>query len=116
MSCQLIERSFEIIKIEQSVVIQRPLEEVFGFLFDPENWTLSQPDLRESEQQFSGGSIEPGPTFRQALDVKGRRVELLCEVTGHEPNESLSFACEREDVALAFALLRARPRRHATNR
>jgi uncharacterized protein YndB with AHSA1/START domain len=86
------------------VVIRRPLEEVFGFLSDPENWTLWQPDLRESAQ-FSGGSIEAGATFRQALDLQGRQVELLCELTEHEPNERLSFACDREDVTLAFALV-----------
>ena len=91
----------EIIKVEQSVVIERPLEEVFGFLADLRNWSLWQPDLRVSEQ-ISGGSMEAGATFQQALDIKGRRVELLCEMTGNEPNEKLSFACDREDMALAF--------------
>ncbi len=68
---------------------------------DPENWSLWQPDLRESER-ISRGSMDSGATFQQALDIKGRRVELLCEVTGNEPNERLSFACDREDVSLAF--------------
>ncbi len=91
----------EIIKVEQSVVIERPLKEVFGFLADLRNWSLWQPDLRVSEQ-ISGGSMEAGATFQQALDIKGRRVDLLCEVTGNEPNEKLSFACDREDVSLAL--------------
>ncbi len=82
-------------------MIRRPLEEVFGFLADLENWSLWRPDLRASEQ-VSGGSMEAGATFRQALEIKGRQVELFCEVTDHEPNEKLSFACDREDVALAF--------------
>ncbi len=100
-----IERSIEIIKIEQSAEIQRPIGEIYGFLSDLENWSLWQPDLRESEQ-ISRRSMEMGATFRQTLDIKGKRVKLLCEVTGYEPNEKLSFACDREDVSLAldFAL------------
>jgi hypothetical protein len=43
-----------------------------------------------------------GATFRQTLDIRGKRVELICEVTGYELNEELSFACDREDVSLAL--------------
>ncbi len=101
MRRQPIERSIEIIEIEQSVEIQRPPEEVFGFLSDFENWSLWQADLGETEQT-SRGSMDASATFRQALDIKGKRVDLLCEVTGYEPNERLSFVCDREDVTLGF--------------
>ena len=84
--------------VEQSVVIHRPLEEVFAFLADFENWLRWQPAFRESEQT-SSGSMDVGATFRQALDIQGRRINLLCEVTEHEPKERLSFACASEHAS-----------------
>ncbi len=83
------------------MVIHQPPEEVFGYLSNLENWSLWQSDLRESEQT-SRGSINPGTEFRQALDIRGKRIELLCEVTEYEPNEKLSFACDQEDVSFAL--------------
>jgi uncharacterized protein YndB with AHSA1/START domain len=97
-----IERSAGIIEVEQSVVIDRPLEEVFAFLTDLENWSLWQPDLRESEQT-SRGPMDVGTTFRQALDVGGRRIELFCEVTGHEKDEKLSFDYARNGLSFALS-------------
>ncbi len=71
--------------------IHRPIEEVFAFLADTENWTRLQPALRESEQETSRGLMRVGDTFRQTLDVPGQRVELLCKVIEIEENGKLSF-------------------------
>jgi uncharacterized protein YndB with AHSA1/START domain len=40
-----VERRNEIIEIEQSVEIHRPVGEVFAFLIDVENWALLQSAL-----------------------------------------------------------------------
>jgi len=90
-----------IIKVRQSVVVHRPRKEVFGFLADLESWSRWQPDLRESEQT-SRGSMAVGTTFRQALDVSGQRMEVLCEVTEYEENEKLKFHYAREGLSLGF--------------
>jgi hypothetical protein len=79
------------------VVIQRPLEEVFAFLADLENWSVWRPDLRESEQT-SRGPLDVGTTFRQALDVGGQRMELFCEVTEYEKNRQLSLDYARDGL------------------
>src|SRR5215217_1588201 len=86
------------------MVIHQPLEEVFSFLANLENWSLWQPDLRESEQTFQG-STNTGTAFRQTLQIRGKPVELLCEVTEYEPNEKLSFACDLEDISFELDLV-----------
>jgi hypothetical protein len=61
-------RRDEIIEIEESVVIHRPVREVFAFLADIENWTKLQLALRESEKT-SPGPVRVGDTFLQTLDL-----------------------------------------------
>ncbi len=79
-------------------MIDRPPGEVFTFLADLENWSRWQPDLLESKQT-SRGPMEVGTTFWQTLDVGGQRVELLCEVTGYEAREELSFFYARDGLS-----------------
>ena len=80
------------------MVIDRPPAEVFAFLADLENWRWWQPDLLESEQT-SRGPMDVGTTFRQTLEVGGKRVVLLCEVSGYEENERLSFDYVRDGLS-----------------
>ena len=91
-------RSARIIEVEHSVVIDRPPGEVFAFLADLENWWRWQPDLLESEQT-SRGPMGVGTTFRQTLDAGGRRILLLCEVTGYEEDERLSLDYARDGLS-----------------
>jgi uncharacterized membrane protein len=86
-----VERRNEIIEIEHSMEIHRPVGEVFAYLTHVENWALLQPALRESERETSRGPMKVSDTFQQTLDIPGQRVELLCEVVGLEENERLSF-------------------------
>ncbi len=72
------------------MVIRRPSEEVSAFVADLENWAWWQPDF--SYEQDTRGSVEVGNAFRQGLEVKGQRIELLGEVIGYEKDEKLSFA------------------------
>ncbi len=80
------------------MVIDRPPGEVFASLSDLENWSRWWPDLLESEQT-SRGPMEVGTLFRQTLQVGGQRVELLCEVTGYEEDEELSFDYARDGLS-----------------
>lgn len=86
-----VERRSEIIEVEQSVEIHRPVGEVFAFLTHVENWTRLQPTLRESERETSRGPMKVGNTFRQTLDIPGQRIELLCKVLEVEENERISL-------------------------
>lgn len=85
------------IEVEQSVVIHRPREELFALVAKLDNWGWLRLEPREDgETSLAGADV--GTAFRSALEVKGQRVELLCEVTDYEPDERLAFACVREDA------------------
>ena len=72
------------IREELSVVIERPVEEVFAFATDPENEPLWQSTSLETEQT-SGGPVGVGATFRNTSKFLGRRIETTYEVTENEP-------------------------------
>ena len=80
------------------MVIERPPGEVFAFLADLETWWRWWPDLLESKQT-AGGRIEVGTTFRQTLEVGGKRIVLHCEVSGFEEDERLSFDYTRDGLS-----------------
>ena len=97
-------RRNEIIKIEQSVTIHRPVEEVFAFLADVENWRRLQSVPGEIEPA-SRGPTKVGDTFRQTLEISGQRVDLLCEVVELEENKRLSFEYTWDQLFLWIGLV-----------
>ena len=78
------------IKIELSVVVNRPIEEVFAFTTNPENASLFQPDVLES-RQTSAGPIGVGTTWQEVRHMLGRRIESTNQVTEYEQNKKLFF-------------------------
>jgi uncharacterized membrane protein len=72
------------IREEHSVVINRPVEEVFAFATDPNNDPLWQSTSLETEQ-MSEGAVDVGTTFRNTSKFLGRRIESSFEVTENEP-------------------------------
>jgi uncharacterized membrane protein len=75
-------------KIEHSVVIERPIEEVFAFLNDAENNPTWQSSVLEAEKT-SEGEIEKGTTYREVRKFLGQRIESTYEITEHEVNRKL---------------------------
>ncbi|NIS83498.1 MAG: hypothetical protein GTO14_25620 [Anaerolineales bacterium] len=78
------------IKIEHSVVINRPVEEVFAFLEDSQNDPKWQAGVLEVEQT-SEGAIEVGTTFREVRKFLGRRLESTYEISEYELNKKFAF-------------------------
>jgi hypothetical protein len=75
---------------DESVVIHRPLEEVFAFVSNLENdppWS-SATEIR----QTSDGPIGTGTTFRQRDRFLGRPVDLRLEVVAYETNHSITLS------------------------
>jgi uncharacterized membrane protein len=73
--------------LEISTVINRPLEEVFAFLSNPENgpkWSSGSSDVTIT----SAGPLGVGSAYRSARTFLGRRIESEIEVTEYEPNRS----------------------------
>ena len=78
------------IRIETSVVINRPVEEVFEFTDNVENAQQWQSELSESVYT-SEPPVQVGTTVRQARQYLGRRFESTWEITEHEPNRKVRF-------------------------
>jgi uncharacterized protein YndB with AHSA1/START domain len=75
-------------KVEHSVVINRPVEEVFAYVADPEKATEYNGELVESKKT-SEGPVGVGTTSTAVVKLLGRRIEATNEITGYEPNRKL---------------------------
>ncbi len=71
-------------RIEESLEINRPLEEVFSYVADPENlpeWSNLVLEVRKETE----GPLQEGARFTTVAKFLGRRFETPFEVTAHEP-------------------------------
>ena len=78
------------VKIELNEVINRPVEEVFGFVADME----TRPQWMSSVEEAHWTSEGPrgvGSTFRTVRRFMGRRTEDECVFTEYEPNRKYSY-------------------------
>jgi uncharacterized protein YndB with AHSA1/START domain len=86
-------------RAEASVVINRPLEEVFAFASNPENDTQWESGILELERT-SEGPIGAGTTFRGAIEFMGRRIDFNLDVTRYEPNQLAEFKIDAGPLQL----------------
>src|SRR6266508_3786036 len=77
-------------RIESSVVIVRPLEEVFQFVADAENQAQWSAEGARYER-ISQGSIGVGSAWRYTTGFPGRRVEGVRTITEFKPNSMVGF-------------------------
>ena len=85
-------------KLESSVVINRPLEEVFAFVTDFDNATQWMAELVEGKQT-SEGPLGVGTTLSGVARPMGRRVESTQEVVEYEPNSKYAIKSTSGPVA-----------------
>ncbi|MEE9491632.1 MAG: SRPBCC family protein [Dehalococcoidia bacterium] len=78
------------ISIEQSVVINRPIEEVYAYVVDVENCPQWRSSCLEAKR-FTEGPIRAGTTERYTMRVFGRRQETTMEVTEYEPHRKYAW-------------------------
>jgi carbon monoxide dehydrogenase subunit G len=71
-------------RIERSIVIDRPVGEVWEFVHDIANDRLWQTTLIESEQ-LTDGPMGVGTRVREVRHFLGLKIELAWEVTEYEP-------------------------------
>ncbi len=77
-------------KIERSIEIDRPIDEVWAFVHDTSKDALWQTTLRESEL-LTERPLGVGTRVRELRQFLGVRVELAWEVTEYEPNRKSSI-------------------------
>lgn len=78
------------VKIEHSVVINRPVAEVFAYVTRPENTPKWQSGMLAS-QQTSEGAMDVGTIFTEVRQMMGQKMDQTMEVTAYEPNQKWSF-------------------------
>ena len=77
-------------RIETSVTIRRPVEEVFDFVTNVANVTQWQSGILESSQT-SEGPMGVGATMRVGVRAMGRQLRWTLEVTEYEPNQKFGW-------------------------
>ncbi|UCG25589.1 MAG: SRPBCC family protein [Chloroflexota bacterium] len=73
-------------KIETSVIIDRPVEEVFAYIVDPKNTPEWAGPVIEA-RQTSEGAVGLGTTSSRITQFLGRTMEATYEITEFEPYE-----------------------------
>ncbi len=77
------------IKIELSVVIHRPIEEVFAYTNDVSHWAEWNPGLIEASAPE--GPLHVGTRIREVFKFLGRRIESTFELVEYEPNRQVTY-------------------------
>ena len=78
------------IKVHHSVVIERPLAEVFAYTTDVENMSVWSSEV-ERAWKISEGPLGKGTTLGSEVKLLGRKIENTIEVTSFEPNTKWSL-------------------------
>lgn len=77
-------------KITESVIIDRPIDEVFAYAGEPSNdpqWSTAFVEARMT----SDGPLAKGSTFTEQMRFLGKRFDIECEVTEYEPGQRVAF-------------------------
>src|SRR2546423_15671244 len=77
-------------KIEFSIAVRRPVEEVFAYLTDPANLPEWQSSAIEGRME-AAGPMAKGARFVEARKFMGRRFESTLEVTEYDPPRRFAF-------------------------
>ena len=81
----------------KSIVIRRPVEEVFAYMDDVQREPEWQPQLNEAEQ-IPAGPTAVGTRRRYVSEFMGKRLENTYVVEVYEPNERLVVTTTKDSV------------------
>ena len=76
------------VKNELSIIIQRPIEEVFAYVSDLQNGPQWQTGLFEV-RRITNGSLGVGSQFASVRKFLGRKLEGVVELVAYEPNSKM---------------------------
>ncbi len=77
-------------RFEHSVLIDKPVSQVFDYVANPENNPKWQSDILELDVKSEGPPRE-GTSFSFANKFLGQRFETEATITGYEPGRTCSF-------------------------
>lgn len=79
-----------------SIVIHRPVEQVYQFMSEPKNRLRYDPkliDVRHSPE----GPLRPGTQIVEVRSMLGKRGEMVTEVSELEPNRRIGYRTRQDD-------------------
>jgi len=89
------------LKQDASILINRPVEQVFAFLANPENIPQWQSGATESTL-ISPGALGVGTRFSEVIRIMGRSINVICEITEYEVSRKMGFR-SISDAPIQFA-------------
>jgi uncharacterized membrane protein len=78
------------IQLEKSVLIERPVEDVFSFIFNFENESKWCEEVVRT-QKTSEGPIGVGSTFTDHVEFMGKTIESSYEILAYELNKTVTI-------------------------
>lgn len=78
------------LRIDSSVEISRPIDQVFAYLSTPSNWTQWLEGFTESHQE-GDGSLVVGSKISQTIKFLGRRFDLMSEVVDYRSGRTIGM-------------------------
>lgn len=78
------------INLDLSTLIDRPMQDVFAFVANPNNmpkWNSAVVSL----EQITPGAVGVGTKFKNVGEMMGRRIEGEMQVTAYEPDSKCGF-------------------------
>lgn len=94
-------------RVEESIVIDRPRAEVFEYLEDRQHDAVWMGSVVESEWLDNGAPLSVGRRGRMALKVFGKRTETIDEVSELVPGERIAHRTVKGTFLLNTACLTA---------
>jgi uncharacterized protein YndB with AHSA1/START domain len=88
-------------KIVVSIVIRKPVKQVFDFISTPENdgrWQAGKPETKQTSQ----GPMGLGSTFQSASQDGGRPNENNFEVTAFKPERKFAFKSVSTQMSTSY--------------
>lgn len=89
--------------IDDSIVIDRPRQDVYDFMSEPSNVPVYSTNVVEYEQ-VSPGQREKGTRDRGAVKVAGRKFDFTQEIVEHVPGERLVFRSLEAPMNMSWTL------------
>lgn len=86
-------------QIKSSIVVKRPIEEVFAFVADPSNDLKWRSDVVVSK--VTSGSLGVGATFEFASEFLGRKIETKGEMTAYDPPKRFAWKSIKSPIPVS---------------
>ena len=85
----------DLLKLQKSMSIDRPLDVVFYFLADFENASKWQRGVVEAKK-LTEGPTGQGTKFKETFQIRKKSFSAICTITAFEPNHKVAFEAKSD--------------------